>query len=57
MLAKVDVEKMEKSLGKLRDRFCTWVDFAVAKIRKCSKTAFYGTANNITLFSWRKQFF
>jgi hypothetical protein len=51
MLAKVDVEKMEKSPEKqLRDRVFTWVDFAVAKIRKCSKTAFFGSDDIITLF-------
>jgi hypothetical protein len=34
----------------LRDRVFTWIDFAVAKIRKCSKTAFYGSDDIITLF-------
>jgi hypothetical protein len=52
MLAKIDVEKMGKSPEKqLRDRVFTWVDFAVTKIRKCSKTAFYGNDDIITLFS------
>lgn len=51
ILAKVDVEKMEKSPEKqLRDRVFTWVDNAVSKIRKCGKTAFNENSSVASLF-------